>query len=150
MEPAPAGTPAGVSSVTVELHDRRPATPQSVAALRRAVINLAVRGGATERERQDIALAVSEALTNVVTHAYPGRPLPGAVVVHAALDGGILDVVVADEGAGLPAPTSHPPTGLGLAIIARVADHLELSDATSGTRVRMTFAIGGRRGHTTR
>ena len=41
------------------------------------------------------------------------------------------------------------PTGLGLAIIARVADRLELSDATPGTRVRMTFAIGARRGHTT-
>jgi anti-sigma regulatory factor (Ser/Thr protein kinase) len=133
MEPAPAGTPAGVSSVTVELSDRRPAIPQSVALLRRAVINLAVRGGATDRQRQDIALAVSEALTNVVTHAYGGESLRGVVAVHAALDGDVLDVVVLDEGVGMPQPTTHPATGLGLAIIARVTERLELSDATPGT-----------------
>jgi anti-sigma regulatory factor (Ser/Thr protein kinase) len=131
-----------VSAVTAQLHDRRPATPQNIAALRRAVIHLAMRGGATESQRQDIALAVSEALTNAVTHAYAGQARTGALAVHAALEGDALDVVVLDQGVGMPPPTTHPPTGLGLALIARVTERLELSDAAPGTRVRMTFAIG--------
>lgn len=131
-----------VSTVTAELHDRRLAAPQSIAPLRRAVTGLARRGGATTRQRQDIAIAVSEALTNVVAHAYAGRRRRGDVAVRAALDGDALDVVVLDDGVGMPAPTTHPVTGLGLAIIARAADRLEIADATPGTRLRMTFAIG--------
>jgi anti-sigma regulatory factor (Ser/Thr protein kinase) len=110
--------------------------------LRRAVITVAARVGATDRQRQDIALAVSEALTNAVAHAYPDRVLPGAVSVHAAYAGGALEVAVIDEGVGMPPPTTHATTGLGLAIIARAADRLELRDGTPGTHVRMTFAIG--------
>jgi nitrogen fixation/metabolism regulation signal transduction histidine kinase len=56
--------------------------------------------------------------------------------------GDALDVVVLDKDAGMPPRTTHPCTGLGLAIIARVAERFELSDAAPGTRVRMTFAIG--------
>lgn len=142
VERVSAGTPPSVSAVSAQLHDHRPAAPQSIAALRRVVIDLAVRGGATERQCQDIALAVSEALTNAVTHAYARHPRPGAVAVHAALDGYALDVVVLDEGVGMAPPSMRPSTGLGLAIIARVTERLELSDAAPGTRVRMTFAIG--------
>lgn len=139
---AAAGTPTAVATVTAQLHDRRPAIPQSIVVLRRTVINLAVRGGATDRQRQDIALAVSEALTNVVAHAYAARPVRGAIAIRAALDGDALEVVVMDEGVGMPPPATHPRTGLGLAIIARAADRLEITDMTPGTCVRMTFAIG--------
>lgn len=130
-----------MSTALAQLHDRRPATPQSIAALRRAVIKLAARGGASERQRLDIALAVSEALTNVVAHAYPGHSVPGVVVVQAALEGDALEVAVLDEGVGMPPAAVHPPAGLGLAIIARAADRLKLSDATPGTRLQMTFAL---------
>lgn len=124
------------------LHDSRPATPRCVAALRHAVGNLAVRGGAAERDRLDIALAVSEALANVVAHAYPAGPPPGPVTVDAALAGDVLEVVIVDEGVGMPPPADRPAAGLGLAVIARTADRLELGDAAPGTRVRMTFTIG--------
>jgi serine/threonine-protein kinase RsbW len=140
--PPRAGTCASVWTVTGQLHDRWPATPQSIAPLRRAVIELATRSGATARQQDDIALAVSEAVTNVIRHAYPGRELPGIVAVHAAIHRGSLDVAVSDEGVGMPPPAGRPGTGLGLAIIARVADRLELSAMTPGTRIRMTFAIG--------
>jgi len=136
------GIQTGVPTVTAQLHDARRATPQGIGPLRRAVIALAARGGASDRQRQDIALAVSEALTNAVEHAYAGHDRPGPVAVHAALYDSALEVLVTDDGVGLPPPTLHPATGLGLSIIARAADRLELSDAMPGTRVRMTFAIG--------
>lgn len=136
------GIPRRVSTVIGQVRDRRTATPESIAPLRHAVTDLAARGGATARQREDIALAVSEALTNVVEHAYSEAPVPGVVAVEAALTEGALDVELCDEGAGMPPPADHPVTGLGLALIAQVADRLELLDATPGTRVRMTFAIG--------
>jgi hypothetical protein len=48
------------------LRERLPAYPQSIGLLRRAVVQFAVACGASERQRKDIAVAVSEALTNVV------------------------------------------------------------------------------------
>ena len=75
-------------------------------------------------------------------HAYPQDAAHAIVAVHAALHGDVLEVIVADEGVGVPPAAGQPRTGLGLAIIARVADGLQLSDAAPGTRVRMTFAVG--------
>ena len=51
-----------------------PPTAEAVRHLRRWVEELCAAAGATKRQRADIALAVSEALTNVVVHAYVGRP----------------------------------------------------------------------------
>jgi anti-sigma regulatory factor (Ser/Thr protein kinase) len=64
------------------------------------------------------------------------------VDLRAELHGRTLEVVVSDEGDGLPPPALRPRTGLGLAIIARAADGLEISDTPPGTRLRMLFAIG--------
>ncbi|HVF79550.1 MAG TPA: ATP-binding protein [Solirubrobacteraceae bacterium] len=129
-----------MSTISAQLHDRRPATADHIGPLRRALVDLAARGGASERQRQDIALAISEALTNVVTHAY-GTPLPGPMALHAAIDGAVLEIDVLDEGIGMPPPATYPAGGVGLAIIARVTDGLELSDTAPGTRLRMMFEI---------
>ena len=131
-----------VSVEIAELLERHVALPRCVAELRHAVGALAARAGATEHQRQDIALAVSEGVTNAVTHAYPRRAAPGTVAVHAALHHNVLEVVIADHGIGMPAPHTQPHAGRGLAIIARTVQHLEISDAAPGTLVRMTFAVG--------
>ena len=55
------------------LHDRLPALPESIAPLRHSVLGFASDSGASERQREDIALAVSEALSNAVVHAYVGH-----------------------------------------------------------------------------
>jgi len=126
------------------LHDRLPALPESIAPLRHAVLGFASDSGASERQREDIALAVSEALSNAVVHAYVGRDSPGLLAVNARLRGRWLEVVVCDEGVGMLPRTDSPGLGLGLALIARVTEELELEslDAIPGVRVRMKFAIG--------
>ena len=53
------------------------ARPASVGPLRRGVVAFAAASGASERQREDIALAVSEALSNAVVHAYAGSESPG-------------------------------------------------------------------------
>lgn len=121
-----------------------PARAENIALLRRAVVAYAGSNGASERQREDIALAVSEALSNAVLHAYVGHDSPGDVGVNAWVDGCALRVVVCDDGVGMLPRTDSPGLGLGLSLIARTTEHLEVEspDATPGTRLRMTFAIG--------
>jgi len=123
------------------LEQRLPARPESITALRRAVVEYAARGGASARRREDIALAVSEALSNVVVHAYAGRAEPGDVRVHASIDDGALEIAVCDEGNGMTR-RGGPGLGLGLEIMSQVSDRLRLeSGGAPGLRVRMTFAL---------
>jgi serine/threonine-protein kinase RsbW len=100
--------------------------------------------GATERQREDIALAVSEAVSNAVLHAYADHEVPGDVGVSACMTEGALEVTVCDEGSGIVPRPQSPGLGLGLALMGRMAEQMRLEhhDAESGTRVRMTFAIG--------
>lgn len=125
------------------LEQRLPARPESITALRRSVVEYAAGGGASQRRREDVALAVSEALSNVVVHAYDGHDEPGDVWVDAWLESGALEVAVCDGGNGMTRVRPSPGLGLGLSLMGQVADALRIeSDASSpGVRVRMTFAL---------
>src|SRR4051794_36347353 len=91
-----------------------PATPDQVAKLRHEVTSYAQRVGVADGRLGDVKLAVSEAATNAVLHAYRDRE-PGEIRVHAELDDrGGLTITVEDDGFGpLPRPDS-PGLGLGL------------------------------------
>jgi serine/threonine-protein kinase RsbW len=123
-------------------HERLAATPENIAPLRQAVIEFATRSGASDRQRDDIAVAVSEALSNVVVHAYAGRDEPGVVTVDAWMSNQSLEVVVCDEGIGMLPRTDSPGLGLGLALVVRMTQRVALEETMPGVRVRMTFAIG--------
>lgn len=120
-----------------------PALPDSIGPLRRAITSYAQRSGATSQQCEDIALAASEALSNVVLHAYVGHDRPGDVRVEAWLGEGELNVSVADDGIGMTPRVDSPGLGLGLAIIGRVCDRMRLEggDDGPGVCVCMTFAI---------
>jgi anti-sigma regulatory factor (Ser/Thr protein kinase) len=83
-------------------------------------------------------LAVTEACTNVVRHAYTG--VDGTIDVVVRPRGGDLEVVVEDSGRGIgPSPDTAGP-GLGLPLIAALADTLEIErSATAGSRLVMSF-----------
>ena len=132
---------AAADAPEVELHLRAPATAGEVARIRRAVIASAEEHGASPELRRDIALAVSEACANVVMHAYLHAPEPGSLVVETHREDGRFVVTVTDEGSGI-APRSHSPgLGLGLALMGRVTQRLEITNmAPVGARVTMTFA----------
>ena len=83
---------------------------------------------------------MTEACTNVVVHAYPQDE--GPMAVSAIVSDGMLQVIVADDGLGmLPRPDS-PGLGLGLPLLASLAETLELgSGEHQRTEVRMTFRL---------
>jgi anti-sigma regulatory factor (Ser/Thr protein kinase) len=89
---------------------------------------------------EDMRLAVTEASSNVVRHAYAGEE-PGSIDVVVQPNGDRLDVIVSDRGRGMGPSPDIDGTGLGLPLIAALADSLELEDAPiRGNRVRMSFA----------
>ena len=119
-----------------------PAVPDSVPVLRRAVARLAAEAGATEEALIRLRLAVSEAITNAVLHAYRDRPEPGPVHVAASVEGDFVHVTVADEGDGLKPRYDSPGIGMGLPIIAQSAESLDVQlAATGGTELRMAFRL---------
>jgi serine/threonine-protein kinase RsbW len=82
-------------------------------------------------------LAVTEACTNVVRHAYEGS---GTIDLFIRPRGEMIEVIVADEGRGLgPSPDTAGP-GLGLPLIAALTDELEIEQTASrGSRLIMKF-----------
>jgi anti-sigma regulatory factor (Ser/Thr protein kinase) len=124
------------------LCERLPAEPRSVTLLRGAVERFATESGAVDGQRAAISLAVSEAVSNAVVHAYVDHAAPGAVSVAAEVREHVLEVTVCDEGGGMRPRLDSPGLGLGLGMIARLSDRLELTETDPGVCVRMTFAIG--------
>jgi len=126
---------------SVRLRFRVPAVAGEVASIRHAVTAAAAAEGIDGRPRQDIALAVSEACSNVVMHAYRGDAAPGQLAVDAYREGGEFFVVVCDEGIGMAPRTDSPGLGLGLGLIAGLARRLEIvSQEPAGASVTMVFA----------
>jgi anti-sigma regulatory factor (Ser/Thr protein kinase) len=88
----------------------------------------------------DIKLAITEACTNVVVHAY--AEAEGPMSITAEVDAGRLVVAVCDEGRGIAPRADSPGLGLGLPLIATLAEAVELGrDAEEHTEVRMVFRL---------
>jgi anti-sigma regulatory factor (Ser/Thr protein kinase) len=85
-----------------------------------------------------VAIAVSEAVTNAVIHAYPAG-VNGRVRLVATLQPGSLVVTIADRGRGMTALADRPGLGVGLDLIAQVSNGVEIDDRSSGTTVTMRF-----------
>src|SRR3954464_4945412 len=119
-----------------------PAVAESVGPLRRAASRLGEECGAGEQQVSDIALAVSEACTNAVIHAYRSED-PGTLALAARRMNGIGDFEVRDEGEGLTPRADSPGLGLGLPMIARLTDGFEVRTGPSGrgTTVSMRFQL---------
>jgi serine/threonine-protein kinase RsbW/stage II sporulation protein AB (anti-sigma F factor) len=117
----------------------RRAVVTAVRDLRAAAQNFAERVGAPAPV--DVALAVSEAVTNSVLHAY-GDAEPGPVHLTAEVRPGRLVVTVTDEGSGLHPRPDSPGLGLGLPTIGQLTEELEITGAGGcGVRVEMSFAF---------
>jgi anti-sigma regulatory factor (Ser/Thr protein kinase) len=119
---------------------RLEATPAAVGEARRSVVAFAECHGLARRD--DVALAVTEAVTNAVVHAYRGDAEGRVRVVACALETGLL-VVVRDYGCGMQPNPGSPGAGLGLAVIGALADemNIERPDDGGGTRIRIRFPV---------
>jgi serine/threonine-protein kinase RsbW len=91
----------------------------------------------------DLKLALTEACTNSVRHAYPEGA--GVVEIVYELAGDQLAIEVCDVGRGFDYSVSHDDGdelvegGLGIAIIRALADEFELGEPAAGRGSRLRF-----------
>jgi anti-sigma regulatory factor (Ser/Thr protein kinase) len=88
-----------------------------------------------------VALAATEAVTNVVRHAYQAQG--GLVTLTATASPDELVVVVADEGLGMRSLTMQSDAkdrGMGLALIRELCAHVRIERTHAGTTLTMRFS----------
>jgi len=118
-----------------------PAKPEYIVLSRLALAGLARFRTLPADTLADLKLAVTEACSNSVRHAYDGNH-GGQVEIVYRLETDRLVVDVLDDGPGFPEqqPRRDEPdeSGLGLAIIRSLTDELELGgrDGRPGARLR--------------
>src|SRR3712207_2512549 len=121
-----------------------PAAPEAVGRARRTARTKARRMGAGEREVEMIALAVSEAVTNAVIHAYRFERHAGEVVLEMEKPGprdGLV-VRVRDAGCGMSPRADSPGLGMGLPLIGSLADDVRVGTPPGGgTEISMRFVL---------
>jgi len=110
--------------------------------MRRAVSAFAIRAGMDDAGAGDVRLAVSEAATNAVMHAYRDGDGDG-LRVTAHVVGRDLVVVVTDTGVGLVPRPDSPGLGLGMPLMASVTSSFQVVSRGGGTEVHMAFALPG-------
>jgi stage II sporulation protein AB (anti-sigma F factor) len=120
-----------------ELELELPSEPASVGRARAALASVARRLGASE---EDVKLAVSEAVSNAVVHASGDRA--DTITLRAWRERDRLDVVVADQGAGMAPKVDRAGLGLGISLITRLAEEVRFDSSERGTSVHMSFPTG--------
>ena len=120
-----------------------PARAEYIALARLALSGLADIADLTEEQVADLKLALTEAVSNSVRHAYTDEV--GLVSIAYELTGDALAVEVVDDGQGFdperPAPLEGEELtegGLGIAIIRSIADEfvLQSQPGVRGSRLR--------------
>jgi len=127
-----------------------PCEPRFLSVVRLTVAGMAARAGLGVAEVDDVKVAVSEACTNAMEHAYPpaeGKACP-VIRVRMTAREGELRVEVEDEGGGFD-PKRLPKVdleqrvqeegGLGVYLMHQLMDEVKIESAPgSGTRIIMT------------
>jgi anti-sigma regulatory factor (Ser/Thr protein kinase) len=127
--------------VTASFEATFPSTPPGVGEMRRDIAAFAHRCGMDADGIEAVRLAVSEAATNAVVHAY--RESTGDLAVTATVRDGELVVVVCDTGLGLAPRPDSPGLGLGMPLIASVTSRFQIVSNARGTEVHMAFPLAG-------
>lgn len=127
-----------VHALTREFRLSVSADPQRLGPLRWALSRWLAHVGATADERRDIVLAVSEAATNSMVHAYGFEE--GTVEVLAETDGQGVTVTVRDTGYWRSWETSGG--GRGLLLMEALVEDCEVVAGPGGTEVRLSRRLG--------
>jgi len=122
--------------------------------VRHAVASWLDERDVAEEHRDDLVLAINEAVTNVVDHAYGPA---GGSVDGVGVGGGYVEVdveldvhpngerwvtaVVTDYGAWRPAPAQNGFRGRGLQMISACTDWRTIEQRAVGTRVTMARRV---------
>lgn len=118
-----------------------PARAENVAVIRHVLGGIGDALALHPEILADVKLAVSEACANAVIHAYTDGDAGLLDLELSTLDAQI-EIVVRDHGRGMTPRADSPGLGVGLPLMASLAQSLELTNRTDGgTEIRMSFVI---------
>ena len=123
---------------------RIPARPEYITLCRLALTGLSRLRPFSDEQLADLKLALTEACSNSVRHAY-GEEAKGVVEIVYELRDDRLVIEVTDDGEGFDPDTSGPGAedlsegGLGIAIIRAIADEVEIGKQADGKGSRLRF-----------
>jgi serine/threonine-protein kinase RsbW len=129
-----------MDSTTTDVKLTLPARPENVSVIRHVLGAFAEALRLPDELVEDLRLAVTEACTNVVRHAYTSD-VPGPVEISIVPSEDVVSVVVSDRGRGVGTSADTNGPGLGLPLISALADEVDLQPVPGGgSRVALTFA----------
>lgn len=121
-----------------------PAKPEYITLGRLALTGISRLRPLDEETLGDLKLALTEACSNSVRHAYAEGE--GTVEIRYVLHSNRLEIEVADDGEGFDPSADREEGdelvegGLGIAIIRSIADELEIGAGKGGKGSRLRFA----------
>ncbi|MEA2348772.1 MAG: serine/threonine-protein kinase RsbW [Thermoleophilaceae bacterium] len=118
-----------------------PADAQNLPVIRQAFKAFGQIAGLPDDALGDAELAITEAASNVVKHAYPDDA-EGTMTVDLRSSDGTLTATVTDHGRGIPAnvlSNGRGEQGFGLVLMSGTALELGISSSEDGTQVTMAF-----------
>lgn len=139
-----------VRAATVERGQRReltvPAQEGQLGRVRDFIVNVCEEAGFSTREVSNTKLAVDEACTNIIKHAYSGRPGGGDITVVAEIESGRIKIHLKDRGKHFDFSAVKDPDldqyvetgkkgGLGVFLINRLMDSVEYRSADGGNEL---------------
>ncbi|MFD7657525.1 ATP-binding protein, partial [Actinosynnema sp. NPDC059797] len=117
-----------------------PAHAGELASVRAQLNDWLDRAGLTEDDRYDLLIAVNEAASNAVEHAY-GPDRTGVVHIEAdARPDGSVRVVVTDHGTWRVPPPALSTRGRGLLLMRENVDEVLVDRQPTGTTVTLVLA----------
>jgi anti-sigma regulatory factor (Ser/Thr protein kinase) len=124
-------------------HCQWPAEPHQLARIRATVRDWLAPLPLTDGAREDLLLAINEAATNAVEHAYPEPSPPGLVEIVFWAKPHRVETTVVDHGRWRPPPALPGYRGRGITLMQRLVDSVIIHFGSSGTRVLLSHALPG-------
>ena len=116
------------------------ASADLIPAFRHRAGDFAAANSAAPQVVEAVALAVTEAVTNVVKHAYESGATDRGIWLTGSVADGFLEIAVSDRGLGFR-ESAWPGLGVGLSIIADMSAELDIDQGPQGTELRMRFPL---------
>ena len=120
---------------------QRQATAAQVGAVRREIRRWLAAVVDDADAADDLVLAVSEAVENVVDHAFAGLDRPGTMTVTARVEDGEVVLSVGDDGRWQEPTRGATSRGRGLAMMESLADSAVVHTGHDGTVVTLVHRL---------
>ncbi|MCK4351066.1 MAG: SpoIIE family protein phosphatase, partial [Candidatus Krumholzibacteria bacterium] len=135
-------------------HLEIPADENNLGEVRDFISDVCAQAGFSNRETSNTKLAVDEACTNIIKHAYKEKG--GDIRIDVQAEPGSIEINIFDRGEAFDWSTIEDPNlqeyveigkkgGLGIFLMNRLMDELDYSSSSAGNRLFMAKSMAGAR-----